>query len=106
MRLFYQAWPSDHISQTPSAKSPLPRIPQTSSAISPSDEISKALSRNSVDPSELAKAFPLPWSAYVRLLAVRNEMARKFYEIEALRCGWSVRQKWVVRSGEHVKCLI
>ena len=36
--------------------------------------------------------FPLPWSAYVRLLSVKNEQARKFYEAEALRGGWSVRQ--------------
>jgi len=40
----------------------------------------------------LAKAFPLPWSAYVRLLSVKNGLARDFYETEALRCGWSVRQ--------------
>lgn len=40
----------------------------------------------------LASRFPLPWSAYVRLLAVRNEQARSFYETEALRGGWSVRQ--------------
>src|SRR5574338_296354 len=32
------------------------------------------------------------WSAYVRLLSVQNEHARHFYETEALRCGWSVRQ--------------
>lgn len=92
MRLFYQAWPIDHISQTASAKLPTAQISQTSSAISTGDEISKALSRNSVDLPELAKAFPLPWSAYVRLLSVRNEMARGFYETETLRCGWSVRQ--------------
>jgi len=36
--------------------------------------------------------FPLPWSAYVRLLSVRNERARTFYEAEALRGGWTVRQ--------------
>jgi predicted nuclease of restriction endonuclease-like (RecB) superfamily len=36
--------------------------------------------------------FPLPWSAYVRLLSVKNEHARQFYETEALRGGWSVRQ--------------
>ena len=40
----------------------------------------------------LAGRFPLPWSAYVRLLAVDDEHARRFYETEALRCGWSVRQ--------------
>jgi predicted nuclease of restriction endonuclease-like (RecB) superfamily len=41
---------------------------------------------------EIAARFPLPWSHYVRLLALRSEEARKFYEAEALRCGWSVRQ--------------
>ena len=35
---------------------------------------------------------PLPWSAYVRLLSVKNPEARTFYETEALRSGWSVRQ--------------
>jgi len=41
---------------------------------------------------DLAAQFPLPWSAYVRLLSVTSEQARKFYESEALRGGWSVRQ--------------
>ena len=40
----------------------------------------------------VATAFPLPCSAYVRLLSVKNEHARRFYETEALRAGWSVRQ--------------
>jgi len=40
----------------------------------------------------VSEQFPLPWSAYVRLLSVRNEHARTFYEQEALRGGWSVRQ--------------
>lgn len=42
--------------------------------------------------SALAQAFPLPWSAYVRLLSVKSPEARDFYETEALRSGWSVRQ--------------
>ncbi len=41
---------------------------------------------------ELSNRFPLPWSHYVRLLSVKDEQARKFYEAEALRSGWSVRQ--------------
>jgi predicted nuclease of restriction endonuclease-like (RecB) superfamily len=66
MRAFFVAWPSTKILQTPSAKSlALP---------------------------ELATKFPLPWSAYVRLLSVKNPSARAFYEAEALRAGWSVRQ--------------
>lgn len=40
----------------------------------------------------IAACFPLPWSAYVRLLSVKNDAAREFYEAEALRGGWSVRQ--------------
>lgn len=40
----------------------------------------------------LATTFRLPWSHYVRLLSVRNDLARRFYEAEALRSGWSVRQ--------------
>ncbi len=40
----------------------------------------------------LADRFTLPWSAYVRLLAVANPHARRFYETETLRGGWSVRQ--------------
>ncbi|MGH7441173.1 MAG: PDDEXK nuclease domain-containing protein, partial [bacterium] len=36
--------------------------------------------------------FPLPWSHYVRLMSVRNMEARRFYEQEVLRGGWSVRQ--------------
>ena len=42
--------------------------------------------------AELQDAFPLPWSAYVRLLSVTNQQARDFYETEALRGGRSVRQ--------------
>lgn len=37
-------------------------------------------------------AFPLSWSQYVRLMAVSNPVARAFYESEAIRGGWSVRQ--------------
>lgn len=50
------------------------------------------VSRKLIDLPALAQAFPLPWSAYVRLLSVRNPLARTFYETEALRGGWSVRQ--------------
>jgi predicted nuclease of restriction endonuclease-like (RecB) superfamily len=39
-----------------------------------------------------ALRFPLPWSHYVRLMSVENPTARAFYEAEALRGGWSVRQ--------------
>jgi hypothetical protein len=61
MRRFYMEWPPQQIFQTLSEKSlPLP---------------------------ELAAKFPLPWSAYVRLLSVKSPGARSFYETEALRSG-------------------
>ncbi len=66
MRAFFLAWPPAKILQTASAKS----IPL----------------------GDLAKRFPLPWSAYVRLLSVKSAEARVFYEKETLRSGWSVRQ--------------
>jgi len=66
MRAFYLAWRLPKILQTVSAQSSL----QTHSAA----------------------RFPLPWSAYVQLLSVRSNAARSFYESEALRCGWTVRQ--------------
>lgn len=74
MRLFYQAWPTEKIYWTLSNKS----------VTTPMGD--------SPDLPTLAQAFPLPWSAYVRLLSVREEEARAFYEAEALRGGWSVRQ--------------
>ncbi len=40
----------------------------------------------------IANRFPLPWSHYVLLLSVKNPEGRSFYESEALRGGWSVRQ--------------
>jgi predicted nuclease of restriction endonuclease-like (RecB) superfamily len=42
--------------------------------------------------SIFAARFALPWSAYVRLLSVKRQEARSFYETEALRLGLSVRQ--------------
>lgn len=91
MRLFYLAWPAEHISQTVSAKLPLDQISQT-----PSRELvsgaTPGIPWRSSDLATLAQAFPLPWSSYVRLLSVKNPQARAFYETETLRCGWSVRQ--------------
>jgi predicted nuclease of restriction endonuclease-like (RecB) superfamily len=39
-----------------------------------------------------AKRFPLPWSHYVLLLKVKKPEARRFYETEAFRGGWTIRQ--------------
>ena len=40
----------------------------------------------------IAACLPLPWSHYARLLTVRNLNGREFYEAEALRGGWTIRQ--------------
>jgi predicted nuclease of restriction endonuclease-like (RecB) superfamily len=70
MRAFYLAWPLNQILQT----------------------VSGEFKDQSMQIELLAKHFPLPWSAYVRLLSVKDASARIFYETEALRAGWSVRQ--------------
>src|SRR5580658_2764498 len=79
MRSFYLAWSHSKILQTLSAKSSTPI---------PFNEI-----QGQPQPvQDLANQFRLPWSAYVRLLSVKSPNARTFYETEALRLGWSVRQ--------------
>jgi len=78
MRLFYLQHPADAIRQTLSGKSSVVTL-QASREEPPS-----------VVP--VTVRFPLAWSAYVRMLGVRNDLARRFYEKEALRGGWSVRQ--------------
>ena len=92
MRAFYLAWPQEKILQTLSAKSVLKSDGLHSSNQAIKSQIFNLLSSLSVDLSVLAACFPLPWSAYVRLLSVKNQLARGFYEEESMRCGWSVRQ--------------
>ncbi len=89
MRQFFLSWP---IAQTLSAQFTAAQITQTPPAQSPQSAILQTVSGRLPDLATLAARFPLPWSAYVRLLSVKNEAARAFYETEALRCGWSVRQ--------------
>ncbi|MCA8142940.1 PDDEXK nuclease domain-containing protein [Burkholderia multivorans] len=91
MRAFYLAWPADRIVQTLSAQSAPARIVSTASAKSTKKPL-KAPAGTPLELNSIAQAFPLPWSAYVRLLTVKTQAARDFYEAEALREGWSVRQ--------------
>lgn len=79
MRAFYLAYPE--IVQTPSAQ--LDTRTGDEFVQTPSAELSQ---------SSVYNLFPLPWSHYVKLLVVKNPEARAFYENEALRGGWSVRQ--------------
>lgn len=92
MRRFYLAWPVDAIFQSASAQSHLSPIRQTVSAKSRGFSAGATGAQNIVDLAGLAARFALPWSAYVRLLSVKTSAARGFYETEALRCGWTVRQ--------------
>lgn len=78
MRGFYLAWQPDKIAQTVSRKSGAEQKSETLSRI--------------FTPDDIAKRFPLSWSHYVALLGVNDEKGREFYETEALRGGWSVRQ--------------
>lgn len=72
MRLFYLAYSSAGICQTASGKF--------------------TIATTEAHLEELLSAFPLPRSAYVRLLSVKTVRAREFYEQEALQGGWTVRQ--------------
>ena len=92
MRAFYLTWPADRIVQTLSAQSTAPKIVPTPSAKSAKRLSVAGAEATPLELSTVAQAFPLPWSAYVRLLSVKAAAARDFYEAEALREGWSVRQ--------------
>ena len=81
MRRFFLAYPLSAISET------LSRISDEAPRAKISETVSGELTL-----AKLTQAFTLPWSAYVRLLSVKDEHAREFYEVEALRGGWSVRQ--------------
>ena len=73
---------------------PLPNNFQ--SLIGKSEIVQSAIGESSTGAVErlgiAARALPLPWTHYVRLLRVRNSAARDFYAREALAGGWSVRQ--------------
>jgi predicted nuclease of restriction endonuclease-like (RecB) superfamily len=87
MRAFHLGW---EIWQTPSAKFQA-RVKENLKADS-----AKGTGGPVVVPTsggqDLPGLFPLPWSHYVRLMTVRSDHARAFYEEEAIRGGWSVRQ--------------
>ena len=79
MKRFFLVWPEKRIFQTLSEKSSEPQL-------------INVIRGNASSSLSVVGQFPLPWSAYVRLLSVKNPEARTFYESEALRSGWSVRQ--------------
>ncbi len=78
------------------------KIVQTVSGQSSSEKFQTA-SEKSSNLLEIANHLPLPWSHYVLLLACRDENEREFYEIEALRGGWSVRQLKRQKNSQFYK---
>lgn len=95
MRSFYLGW---EICSTPSSKlEARVRLPEGEMRRAilvspPSTALSPIPPTVSAELGVLATAFPLPWSHYVRLMSVEKPHARLFYESEAIRGGWSVRQ--------------
>jgi predicted nuclease of restriction endonuclease-like (RecB) superfamily len=104
MRGFYLAYAQ--ILQTPSAKSEphRERVATPGKLQAPPEAVTAVPAKmggqslNGIAQTASARSegavrrFPLPWSHYVKLLAVEDPEARAFYEVEALRGGWSVRQ--------------
>ena len=91
-RQFYLAYPDKAILSTASRESPAASLSTLSIESSETGSSRGQPGGASARSQQLATAFPLPWSHYVRLLSVKNDAARRFYETEALRGGWSVRQ--------------
>lgn len=93
MRLFYLGW---EICQTLSgkllARSKCREIGAGSTGVKCQTPSGKSPILQPVSAELLSGAFPLSWSHYVRLISVDNPRARGFYEAEAIRGGWSVRQ--------------
>ena len=81
IRAFYLEW---EIVQTPSGLFQLRAKPPAGEKLQAASATSATLLTTDT--------FPLPWSHYVRLMTVPNLTARRFYEEEAIKGGWSVRQ--------------
>jgi hypothetical protein len=95
MRRFYQTWPVETIFQTVSEKSQISsgevKTLQTSSEESSAERAPALPSESSHAPiyriavkemddfDAIARRFPLPWSAYVRLLSVKDSLARPYF---------------------------
>jgi predicted nuclease of restriction endonuclease-like (RecB) superfamily len=97
MRAFYLGW---EIAQTPSAQCEARVICSALSSESGGPEFETPSGKPEIAQTVSAQltnglipvTFPLSWSHYVRLMSVDKPQARAFYESEAIRGGWSVRQ--------------
>lgn len=90
IRAFHLAWNPNRIRHALSGKSGIVQTPSAQFANSAIDKVLTPSAEFTL--GELASAFSLPWSHYVRILSVDNAEARAFYDAEAIRGGWSVRQ--------------
>ena len=89
MRAFYLAYPP--IVQSAPAQISAPGAGELR-ALSRKSEIPDAPEIVQSVIAQSLREFPLPWTHYVRLLSVGDPAGRSFYESEALRDGWTVRQ--------------
>jgi len=91
MRRFYLYWPASKIPQSLTGESGHDVPTKISETLSRKSRKSAPVVRKS--PFDVgAPTLPLSWTHYTHLLRLENETARDFYETEALRGGWSVRQ--------------
>jgi predicted nuclease of restriction endonuclease-like (RecB) superfamily len=82
MRLFYKTYPPSTISESLIRKS-----------LADAPPLNSEPSIRNFDLNQLAQVFPLSWTHYIHLMRrTRSAEERAFYEAEALRGGWSVRQ--------------
>ena len=81
IRLFYLAY-----------REKVQTVPALSGAMDRAPGRTRIVQTPSAESAGIPRTFPLPWSHYVRLLSVEQANTRAFYETEALRGGWSVRQ--------------
>ena len=89
-RAFYLTYPPEHVTRVLSQKSE--SLIRKSLPVEKESKISESTPRK-LTMQEIAAAFPLSWTHYVRLVRrARSDEARRFYETEALRGGWTVRQ--------------
>jgi predicted nuclease of restriction endonuclease-like (RecB) superfamily len=97
MRLFYRTYPPERISESLIRKLPINH---------PSPNSEPPI-RN-FDLNQLAQVFPLSWTHYIHLMRrTRSAEERAFYEAEALRSGWSVRQlDRQIGSQFHTRALL
>jgi len=56
------------------------------------EEIADTVSRKSINQQTLSAQFKLTWSHYLKLMRITDVNERNFYEIEAIKNNWSLRE--------------